>query len=183
MTSRIESAPSAPSPTAAIDRRETARTTALEVDWTKAAQAAFGSALFAGLIGGAVYVISKVMEADTHATTDQAPNDGAYTPFIYATSDDVDDDDLAEDAPGDEHEDDEAHAEVAPITVIDEKMAQAAAALGIAASASEDEVRAALRARLSSSRLHPDHGGDGEQAKRLIAAKNLLIERARAVRP
>jgi GNAT superfamily N-acetyltransferase len=40
--------------------------------------------------------------------------------------------------------------------------------------------RAALRSRLSASRLHPDQGGDGEEAKRLIAAKNLLVERLRA---
>jgi hypothetical protein len=31
-------------------------------------------------------------------------------------------------------------------------------------------------------RIHPDEGGDEEEAKRIIAAKNLLIERARAVR-
>jgi hypothetical protein len=54
--------------------------------------------------------------------------------------------------------------------------------LGVGTDASPDEVRAALRARLSASPLHPDHGGDGEQAKRLIAAKNHLIERARAAR-
>ena len=66
--------------------------------------------------------------------------------------------------------------------MVDDKIAQAAAVLGIAPDATEDEIRAALRAHLSSSRLHPDQGGDSEQAKRLIAAKNLLIERARAVR-
>jgi hypothetical protein len=65
---------------------------------------------------------------------------------------------------------------------VDERTASAAALLGVAVDASADEVRAALRARLSASQLHPDHGGDGEEAKRLIAAKNLLIERTRAVR-
>jgi hypothetical protein len=70
--------------------------------------------------------------------------------------------------------------------VVDPEAAQAAALLGVAVDASEDEIRAALRGILSASRLHPDHGGDGEEAKRLIAAKNQLIERARrshAVRP
>ncbi len=55
----------------------------------------------------------------------------------------------------------------------------AAALLGVALDASIDEIRAALRRKLGASGLHPDHGGDGEQAKRLIAAKNLLVERAR----
>lgn len=61
----------------------------------------------------------------------------------------------------------------------DAEVIEAAAALGVAATATEDEIRAALRAHLASSRLHPDHGGDGVEASRLIAAKNLLIERAK----
>jgi hypothetical protein len=69
-----------------------------------------------------------------------------------------------------------------PVIIVDEKAASAASLLGVDAAATEDEIRAALRARLSSSKLHPDQGGDGEEAKRLIAAKNLLIERARARR-
>ncbi|HEY2733097.1 MAG TPA: J domain-containing protein [Polyangiales bacterium] len=69
-----------------------------------------------------------------------------------------------------------------PPVIVDEEVASAAAVLGVSVDASADEIRAALRARLSSSRLHPDQGGDGEQAKILIAAKNLLIERARAGR-
>jgi hypothetical protein len=56
---------------------------------------------------------------------------------------------------------------------------RAAALLDVPLDATEDVIRAALRARLATSRLHPDHGGDGEAAKELIAAKNLLIERAR----
>jgi hypothetical protein len=56
---------------------------------------------------------------------------------------------------------------------------QAASLLGVATDATEDQIRAALRARLASSRLHPDHGGDGVEASRLISAKNLLVERAR----
>jgi hypothetical protein len=42
---------------------------------------------------------------------------------------------------------------------------------------------ARVRTHLSSSGLHPDQGGDGVQATLLIAAKNLLVERARANRP
>jgi len=61
----------------------------------------------------------------------------------------------------------------------DDEAIEAAALLGVSVDATDSEIRAALRARLSSSRLHPDHGGDGVEAKRLIAAKNLLIERLR----
>jgi hypothetical protein len=60
---------------------------------------------------------------------------------------------------------------------------EAATLLGVSLDASEDQVRAALRERLVDHRLHPDQGGDPEQAKRFIAAQNLLIERARARRP
>jgi hypothetical protein len=54
---------------------------------------------------------------------------------------------------------------------------EAAALLDVNVNASADEIRRALRARLSEARLHPDQGGDENAAKELIAAKNLLIER------
>lgn len=62
---------------------------------------------------------------------------------------------------------------------VESDVREAAAALGVSPDSTADEIRAALRARLGASRLHPDHGGDGEEAKRLIAAKNLLLERLR----
>ncbi len=65
------------------------------------------------------------------------------------------------------------------IQPVDSDAQRAANLLGVELDATEDEVRSALRDRLASSRLHPDQGGDGEAAKELIAAKNLLIERAR----
>jgi hypothetical protein len=55
----------------------------------------------------------------------------------------------------------------------------AAKHLGISVDASADEVRAALRERIAASRIHPDQGGAHEAAARLIAAKNLLCDRAR----
>jgi hypothetical protein len=76
----------------------------------------------------------------------------------------------------------EAPADNVPDADVDE-VQEAATLLGVSVDAGEDEIRAALRARLASSRLHPDQGGDGEEAKRLIAAKNLLVERQRLVRP
>jgi hypothetical protein len=59
---------------------------------------------------------------------------------------------------------------------------EASAVLGVPLDAGADEVRAALRRELSASRLHPDQGGDGEAAARLIAAKNLLIQRRQVYR-
>ena len=74
-------------------------------------------------------------------------------------------------------------SEAPKVVHVDWEAVAAANALGISIEASEDEIRAALRARLASSKIHPDQGGDGEEAKRLVAAKNLLVERKRAVRP
>jgi hypothetical protein len=59
----------------------------------------------------------------------------------------------------------------------DRDLRDAAALLGVSGDADHDEIRAALRARLTETRAHPDHGGDEEYAKRLIAAKNFLIQR------
>ena len=56
---------------------------------------------------------------------------------------------------------------------------RAARLLGISLDAEPDEIRAALRMQIVARNLHPDHGGDGEQAKELIAAQNLLLARAR----
>jgi hypothetical protein len=58
--------------------------------------------------------------------------------------------------------------------------AKAASLLGVTVDASADEARAALRAKMSAGGVHPDHGGDERAAKELIAAKNLLVERARS---
>lgn len=50
------------------------------------------------------------------------------------------------------------------------------AALGLAASATEDDVRAAYRERVKS--VHPDHGGDVESFRRLREAYTVARERA-----
>ncbi len=55
----------------------------------------------------------------------------------------------------------------------------AARVLGVSLDASSDEIRAALRRKLAVSRIHPDHGGEVAHARKLIDAKNLLVERAR----
>ena len=76
-----------------------------------------------------------------------------------------------------------AHAELPrEVDELDEATADeldAAKQLGVGVDASADEVRAALRERLAASRIHPDQGGAHAAASRLIAAKNLLCDRAR----
>jgi hypothetical protein len=56
---------------------------------------------------------------------------------------------------------------------------EAATLLGVSLDATPDQIRAALRAKMGEARVHPEHGGDPDLAKRLIAAKNRLIERAK----
>jgi hypothetical protein len=70
-------------------------------------------------------------------------------------------------------------AEPAPKAEPADPAADAAKALGVDLSANADDIRAALRRRMAESRVHPDQGGDADLAKRLIAAKNLLVERIR----
>lgn len=51
--------------------------------------------------------------------------------------------------------------------------------LGVSPYATADQIRAALRAKLAAARIHPDQGGDGEEARRLIDARNFLLEWAK----
>lgn len=75
----------------------------------------------------------------------------------------------------------DAAREAAPVMDDSDTAAlDAATLLGVPLDAAPDQIRAALRAKLATSRVHPDQGGDVEAAKRLISAKNLLIDRARA---
>jgi hypothetical protein len=125
-------------------------------------------------VAGAFSLLGQLLRADFDRQRDEAAarraeaardaNGTPKHPHPFQTADDdpgeIDDDEDSDDA-------------------ADHDAAEAAALLRVSLDASEDEIRAALRARLSSSRLHPDQGGDGEEAKRLIAAKNLLAERAR----
>jgi hypothetical protein len=127
------------------------------INWREVARSAIGSAFVAGLMGGALHVLGKMIEADSSAN--------AY---------------VADDMQAPPLDVEPNMAEVGESA--DDDAARAAALLGVTVDAREDDIRAALRARLASSQLHPDQGGDGEEAKQLIAAKNLLIERARATR-
>jgi hypothetical protein len=128
------------------------------IDWSEVAHVALRSAVLAGIIGGALHVLGKAIE------TNAAEVDGAG----HRDADAVD------------AQDDEVLDDDADELGVDDDEARAATLLGVSLDASEDQIRAALRAQLASSRLHPDHGGDEDEAKELIAAKNLLVERARA---
>jgi hypothetical protein len=112
--------------------------------------AAWREALLAGLVA-AVVVGSAVLLA--HA---ELPTDVDETAETDGTT--------AEDVTAEEATDDELDA---------------ANQLGISVDASADEVRAALRQRIAASPIHPDQGGAHAAASRLIAAKNLLCDRAR----
>jgi hypothetical protein len=62
----------------------------------------------------------------------------------------------------------------------DRDLLTAARLLGVSPDADADAVRRALRAKLASTGLHPDQGGDLERAQELVAAKNFPIERSSA---
>ena len=151
---------------AAIDWRRVVSTACLECDWSAIATTALGSRELAAMVGEALRMIGRSIENGIAQTEAQAPPVPVDEPSVER-----------EDSPEVENVD-EASSPPA-----DERAMHAASLLGVSIDASVDEIRAALRSRLSASRLHPDHGGDGEQAKMLIAAKNLLVERARAVQP
>jgi hypothetical protein len=160
-----------------LDWRRVVSTACLKCDWGALAKAALGSTELSAMVGEAFRLIGQSIERDIARADAEAATRAPIPPPMAAEpieSSDADDFEPAES--------DASHVDETPAVVVDVAAANAAAILGVAVDASADEIRAALRARLSASRLHPDHGGDGEEAKRLIAAKNLLIERARAVR-
>jgi hypothetical protein len=147
-----------------VDWRRVVSAACLKCDWTALARTALGSPELAAMVGEAFRMIGASIEQDI-ARADAPPSPPATAiPVEEPTRDEP------------------AEPDPAPASIVDERVANAATLLGVAPDATEDEIRAALRSRLSSSRLHPDHGGDGDEAKQLIAAKNLLIERAKAAR-
>jgi hypothetical protein len=135
------------------------------IDWRDVTRSALGSAFLAGLIGGALHMLGKVIEAKVNAEVERLRNQTTIEPEAAG--------DLREDPAMPALDGDEPDADAV----------RAAEVLGVPLDASEDAIRAALRSRLASSRLHPDQGGDAEEAKRLIAARNYLVERARAAQP
>jgi len=175
-SSNRSAAPTPPAKTS-IDWRRVVSTACLTADWTALATAALGSTDLAALVGEAFRSIGRSIEKDIARIEAQARavDDATETRPVSETDD-----------AGERHEPpqaEETREEPSPTVFVDVAAVEAATILGVDVDATADEIRAALRSRLSSSRLHPDQGGDGEEAKRLIAAKNLLVARARTVRP
>lgn len=168
MTGKVKT-PTPSAPDSSVDWRRVVSTACLKCDWTALAKAALGSNELAAVVGEAFRVIGRSIEHDIARAESAGPPQSPPDPL---TSENRTDDET----PGVD-----ALADDAPVA-IDAATAEAATLLGVAVEANADEIRAALRSRLSASQLHPDHGGDGEEAKRLIAARNLLVERARARR-
>jgi hypothetical protein len=123
-----------------------------QIDMRRAVRSTLGSVLFAGLVTGGIYLIARI--ADELDGGLGEPDNEAAPPV--------------------------ADAEAAAMgEVVSGENHEAAVQLGVPLDATADQIRAALRSKLAGSRIHPDHGGDGDEAKRLIAAKNYLIDRLR----
>ena len=124
-----------------------------EIDWNEIARKALRSAVFAAFVGGAMQVLSDVIRAELKSASKR--NRDSEAPFDEPTSTEA-------------------------IADRSDELVEAGELLGVDPQAGQSEIRAALRAHLAKSRAHPDHGGDVEEAKRLIAAQNLLLEHARS---
>lgn len=66
----------------------------------------------------------------------------------------------------------------APSPAVPKEVLEAASLLGVSPDAPVKEIRRAFRAKMVNEQLHPDHGGDPEVARRVVAARDLLIKRA-----
>jgi hypothetical protein len=150
----------------------------LEVDWSQLAAQTIRDPRIAAVVVASLQSLGHYIEreVDRVEAAAAAPPPTAAQPIADTGDEPTPKAGTAPPPPADES------AEKAPTVAVDERTAKAASLLGVDVDSTEDQIRAALRTRLASSRLHPDHGGDGEEAKKLIAAKNLLIERAKAAR-
>lgn len=132
-------------------RSDANATTKQPPDVKKMAQDVLTSAGMFGLVVGGIYFFGKAVDA-YNAQFEHAAATPAPTP-----SPSVEPPPLLE--------------------TLDLDVALARITLGVGPTATADEIRRALRRKLTERRLHPDQGGDGSEAKRLIDAKNLLIQR------
>ncbi|MCU1281247.1 MAG: hypothetical protein JWM53_4793 [bacterium] len=176
MKTRKTAAPSAPVDSTSIAWCRFVSAACLEVDWTQLAAQTIRDPRIAAVVVAGLQSLGHYIEREVDRVEAAAAPPRIAAQPIDDAGDEPTPKARTAPPPADEP------AEKAPTVAVDERAANAAALLGVGVDSTEDEIRAALRARLASSRLHPDHGGDGEQAKALIAAKNLLIERAKAAR-
>ena len=151
-----------------FDWRGLVQAVCTQVDWTRYAQAALDSDAMGAMVGAAVRVFGQAIELDPKVPKGKRKK--RRTPKARREAPPIE---PAQVPPPIQPQEEPPAAPPLPDVV------EAATLLGVSIDATEDQLRAALRSRLSSSRIHPDHGGDAEAAKCLIAAKNLLVERAR----
>ena len=120
-------------------------------EWANAISDAFRSSTLEGVLcaGAALFATCLDAEQTARAARTQIPPPRPANPYSQEADED----------------DDETEALAAALL------------LGVRLDSNADEIRAALRRRMSEARVHPDHGGDAEAARRLIDAKNLLVER------
>jgi hypothetical protein len=62
---------------------------------------------------------------------------------------------------------------------VDREIHEAATLLGVSLPASVEEIRRAFRQKLIAEQIHPDHGGDEERTRQVIAARDLLVDRCK----
>jgi hypothetical protein len=141
-------------PTATEERRS--------IDWDRVAKAAIGSAVLAGLISGTAQIVGQWL-------ADRArPQQKAQRPNTSTRDDDQTEEDFLSI--------DDALSAAARGSVVPADVANAAALLNVdPLRATQAEVRRAMRARIANDGAHPDHGGDAQQTRTLIEARDRLL--------
>ena len=123
------------------------------INWRELASAALSSAVMAGVVSGGILLLARLVEEHNAQCLARAE---------AARAAERNDTDAIENVDGS-----------------DEEIVAAAELLGVTLEATADEVRSALRVKMMQGQIHPDHGGDGVEARRLIAARDLLLDRLR----
>src|SRR5262245_1295712 len=118
--------------------------TADEIEWVEVVSTA--------LLAGVFHVLRHLADAESRRRRRDVASASTHRPVVDGAHTHNPEGERGESVPVDPFE-------------IDDEAADAAALLGVSFDATEDEIRAALRAQLVSSRVHPDQGGDAEEAK------------------
>jgi hypothetical protein len=157
--------------------------------WRTIAQQSLQSALLLGVVGVGIKALMALAEANKKKVAPPKPVQQPINVDYYEALDEIEEeDDEADEAEGIAVKADllevlakaeeESKARQARFNALfDREAFEARSLLGVTAFDGPDEIRKALRTKLAASALHPDQGGNGEEATKLIAAKNLLIAR------